>query len=83
MLHTFVHGCLGAQTVSAVTCLFLAMAVYPHVLVKAHAELDSVVGRDQLPDFTHQADLPYIRAIMLELLRWQPVVPLGKILVCR
>lgn len=62
---------------SAVTCLFLAMAKYPSVLAKAQEELDSVVGHDRLPDFSDKSDLPYIHAMVLELLRWQPVLPLG------
>lgn len=53
------------------------MAKYPKVLQRAHAELDQVVGTDQLPDFTHMKDLPYITSICLELLRWQPVLPVG------
>ena len=53
------------------------MANYPEVQAKAQAELDTVVGSDRLPDFTHIGDLPYINAILSELLRWQPVIPLG------
>lgn len=73
-----IHRCLSfSKTVSAVTCLFLAMARYPRVLAKAQAELDSVVGSEHLPDFSHVDRLPYIHAITMELLRWQPVLPLG------
>lgn len=53
------------------------MARHPEILAKAQAELDAVVGQEQLPDFSHQAYLPYVQAIMLELLRWQPVTPIG------
>lgn len=60
-------------------CLFLAMVRHPEVLMKAQAELDAVLGVGELPDFTHRADLPYINAIILELLRWQPVLPIGAI----
>jgi cytochrome P450 len=55
--------------VSAVTCFFLAMARYPEVQVKAQVEIDMVVGKDQLPDFSDQSRLAYINAIMLECLR--------------
>ena len=53
------------------------MASYPEVQEKAHAELDTVVGQDRLPEFTDRSKLPYINAIISELLRWQPVLPLG------
>lgn len=54
--------------------MFLAMVVYPEVLRKAQKELDDVLG-DRLPDFSDRPALPYIEAIVREVLRWQPVVP--------
>lgn len=56
---------------------FLAMALYPHVAIKAQEELDSVVGGDRLPDFSDQDDLPYICAIIKELHRWGCPAPIG------
>ena len=56
---------------------FLAMAKYPTVQAKAQAELDAVVGQDRLPDFTDRGSLLYLKAIISELMRWKPVVPLG------
>ena len=53
------------------------MLLFPHVQRKAHEELDRVIGRDRLPEFSDQDQLPYIKAIYLELLRWRPVAPLG------
>ena len=53
------------------------MANYPEVQAKAQAELDAVIGSDRLPDFDDRSNLPYINAIISELLRWQPVVPMG------
>ena len=53
------------------------MALYPEVQKKAQAEIDSVVGLDDLPSFEHRKDLPYVQCILLETLRWQPVVPMG------
>ena len=44
---------------------------------KAQEELDRVVGRDRLPDFSDKEHLPFIRAICLELLRWNPVATIG------
>lgn len=53
------------------------MANYPEVQAKAQAEIDSVVGQDRLPEFSDRANLPYIHAVISELLRWQSVLPLG------
>ena len=53
------------------------MAKYPDVQDKAHAELDAVVGQDRLPEFSDCPKLPYINAVISELFRWQPVLPLG------
>ena len=43
----------------------------------AQAELDSVVGPNRLPDHNDRASLPYINAIIKEVMRWHTVVPLG------
>jgi cytochrome P450 len=47
------------------------MAMYPEVQKKAQAEIDSVVGKDRLPDFDDRESLPYVSAILKEVLRWQ------------
>lgn len=64
-------------TVAMLRTFFLAMALNPHVVKKAQEELGRVVGDERLPDFSDQGDLPYISAIMKELLRWACPVPLG------
>lgn len=56
----------------------LAMLLFPEAKRKAQAELDAVVGRDRLPTFEDRKNLPYIRAMVKEVLRWRPVGPLGK-----
>ena len=53
------------------------MSLNPEIQMKAHAELDRVVGADRLPNFGDYDDLIYVRAIMLESLRWMPPAPLG------
>ncbi|KAI0072737.1 cytochrome P450 [Panus rudis PR-1116 ss-1] len=68
----------GAETTSATLQAFLiAMIHYPHVMRKAQAQLDRVVGRDRLPTFSDRPHLPYIRAIVREILRWRPAGPMG------
>ena len=63
-------------TVSSVQTLFLAMVNYPEVHRKAQDEIDRVL-QGRLPQLSDEADLPYISAIVKEILRWQPVAPLG------
>ncbi|KAE9407389.1 cytochrome P450 [Gymnopus androsaceus JB14] len=63
-------------TIIALTNFFLAMVKYPEYQKKAQHELDRVIGNDRLPDFSDKSSLPYIQAIVNEVLRWQPVNPL-------
>ena len=55
----------------------LAMAEHPAVMRRAQAEIDSVVGTDRLPSFADRPHLPYVEALIKEVFRWNPVVPLG------
>jgi cytochrome P450 len=65
------------QTVSAVLTFIVAMILYPDVQRKAQAEIDQIVGNSRLPDFSDEAVLPYVQAVLKEVLRWHPVTPLG------
>ena len=68
----------GAETTSGVMAWWmLAMVAYPETQKRAQEELDSVVGRTRIPTFLDLQDLPYIRAMVKEALRWRPVDPLG------
>ncbi len=53
------------------------MAVYQDVQRKAQQELDALLCFERLPDLSDRESLPYIQAVMLESLRWIPVLPLG------
>jgi len=48
----------------------------PKVLKKAQEELDRVVGKGRLPDFLDKDNLPYIDAIVKEVIRWSPPLPI-------
>ncbi|TCD70336.1 hypothetical protein EIP91_003965 [Steccherinum ochraceum] len=72
-----VYGAGTDTTTSSAEFFLLAMAMYPEVQRKAHAELDRVVGSTRLPDSDDLPQLPYLRAIFLEVLRWFPVTPFG------
>ena len=52
------------------------MALYPGVQKKAQAEINAVVGLHRLPYFDDRPSLPYINAIVKELMRWHSVTPL-------
>ncbi|KDN48283.1 hypothetical protein RSAG8_02875, partial [Rhizoctonia solani AG-8 WAC10335] len=68
----------GADTtISAMATFFLAMELYPEAQRKAQVELDTNIGSGRLPSMQDMRDLPYIRCIVKEVLRWIPPVPLG------
>ncbi|KAL0942946.1 cytochrome p450 oxidoreductase [Colletotrichum truncatum] len=68
----------GADTtVSSLGCFFLAMTMFPEVQRKAQDEIDRVVGGNRLPNASDRPNLPYANAIVKEVLRWQPVAPMG------
>ena len=52
--------------------LILGLVAFPEVVKKAQKELDAVVG-DRMPQFEDVRDLPYIRAMVKEVLRWRSV----------
>lgn len=47
----------------------LAITRNPQVLRKAQDEMDAIVGPDRLPDFNDRASLPYLSALLEEVLR--------------
>ena len=53
------------------------MAIYPAIQKEAQAQLADVVGSDRLPDYDDLQNLPYIRALVMETMRWLPVLPFG------
>ncbi|KIJ40995.1 hypothetical protein M422DRAFT_172679 [Sphaerobolus stellatus SS14] len=70
----------GADTtVSALTSFILAMVLHPEVQARAQAELDSFIKGERLPDYSDRAEekTPYLDAVVSEVLRWNPVTPLG------
>ncbi|KAH9164504.1 cytochrome P450 [Lactarius sanguifluus] len=68
----------GADTtVSALETFVLAMTLYPDVQRKAQTEIDQLVGNSRLPEFWDQDGLPYVDAVLKEVLRWHPVTPLA------
>jgi cytochrome P450 len=53
------------------------MILFPEVATKAQTEIDAVVGSERLPTFEDRPHLPYMNAVVKEVLRWNSVTPLG------
>lgn len=64
-------------TASSLQTFFLAATLHPEVVRSAQRELDEVVGGDRLPEFSDRPQLPYISAIVKEVLRWRPPAPIA------
>ena len=63
-------------TSSPLHTFFLAMTLYPEWMVRLQKDIDAVCG-DRLPLLSDMPDLPMMRAIVKECLRWRPAVPTG------
>ncbi len=64
------------------------MVLYPDVQSKARREIDTVIGQGRLPDFSDRGSLPYVDAVVREVLRWVlpvngRVIPCAQIHLCR
>ena len=56
----------------------LAMTLFPDIQKRAQAEIDIVVGDGRLPSFEDRERLPFVEAIVKEVLRWRPPVPVSE-----
>ncbi|XP_066278549.1 cytochrome P450 2U1-like [Branchiostoma lanceolatum] len=54
----------------------LFMTLNPDIQHKVQEELDAVVG-ESLPTLSHRAQLPYVNACLLEVMRIRPIAPLA------
>ena len=52
------------------------MSAFPETQSKAQAAIDELLEGDRLPDYRDFEQLPYIQAIMLEVMRWGTAAPL-------
>lgn len=68
----------GSDTVvAAVSAFVLAILQHPEIQAKAQRQLDEVLGHGELPSFQDVQSLPYITALVKEVLRHNPVTPLA------
>ncbi|GJE96483.1 cytochrome P450 [Phanerochaete sordida] len=71
------YGAGEDTTKTSLSAFVLALTLFPEAQVAAQQELDRVLSRKRLPTIEDQAALPQVTAVVLELLRWHCVVPLG------
>ncbi|KAG1873414.1 cytochrome P450 [Suillus tomentosus] len=64
-------------TASTLQTFLLVMMLYPDVQSRARAEIDQAVRHDRMPCLDDRPSLPYLDAILREVLRWNPPTPLG------
>ncbi|KAL9083310.1 MAG: hypothetical protein Q9165_008568 [Trypethelium subeluteriae] len=68
----------GSDTTASSMCsAVLAFVTRPATLKQAQKELDAVIGTERTPTFADEPHLPYLRALVKEVLRWRPVAVLG------
>jgi len=65
------------KTSGQLAWFMLAMVLHPESQKRAQDEIDSIVGRDRLPTFQDYEQLPYVRALVKETMRWRGVAPLS------
>ncbi|POW08513.1 hypothetical protein PSTT_07476 [Puccinia striiformis] len=70
-------GAGSDTTADAIETFIFACAANPEKVANAQEELDRVIGRDRLPEFSDEDDLIYCGAMVRELLRWRTVIPGG------
>ncbi|KAI0088547.1 cytochrome P450 [Irpex rosettiformis] len=64
-------------TMSAIFTAFTLIVANPLIQARIQAELDLVVGKDRLPDFSDRPRLPYLQCVISEALRWGASTPVG------
>ncbi|TDL20071.1 cytochrome P450 [Rickenella mellea] len=80
---TSLYGGGSDTSVSSIYTFYLVMVLFPHIQTRAQAEIDSVIGStngdgpDRIPGLEDRGKLVYVDAVLKEVLRWQPVVPMG------
>lgn len=73
------HGAGIETTTGTHRAFFLAMALHPDVQRRAQREVDDLglLSEGRLPGLEHRERLPYVGAVIKEVLRWLPAAPMG------
>ncbi|XP_051885538.1 vitamin D 25-hydroxylase isoform X2 [Pristis pectinata] len=64
-------------TTNALRWAILYMALYPNIQEKVHQEIDTIVGKNQIPSLENKSQMPYTEAVLHEVLRYCNIAPLG------
>ncbi|EKM49581.1 uncharacterized protein PHACADRAFT_154053 [Phanerochaete carnosa HHB-10118-sp] len=72
------YGAGGETTYATVLTCIMLMAMHPDKLKKAQDEIDHAIGIDRLPLISDRENLPYVEALIKEVMRWHPAVPLTR-----
>nr|AVZ23848.1 cytochrome P450 [Thanatephorus cucumeris] len=67
----------STTTVGLIWAFILMISLHPETARLAQAEIDSVVGRERVPELKDRESMPYTEAVLQEVMRLCPVVPLG------
>ena len=66
----------GTETVATfMTSVMMYMVNFPSVLDRTRAELHNTIGRKRLPVLADRQNLPYVQAVILEILRHANIAP--------
>lgn len=71
------YGGASDTTVVVLTAFCLAMILFPRSQKKAQDELDALLADRRLPSLQDRRQLPYVNALVKEVLRWWPIAPMG------
>ncbi|TFY62807.1 hypothetical protein EVG20_g6561 [Dentipellis fragilis] len=70
------YGAGGETTYATVLNCMMLMALHPDKQRIVQAELDAALGFD-MPKIADRERLPYLQALIKEVMRWHPALPLG------
>ena len=59
------------------------MMLDPQLQERVYQEVHKVVGEDRLPNQDDISQMPLMNAVVKEILRWRPPVPMGMFVVFR
>jgi cytochrome P450 len=80
LMGNLIGGGVDTTSSTMISCI-LAMACFPEVQKKAQAEMDAAVGQDRSPNWADidEGRIPYLVALVKEVLRWRTVTVLAGI----
>ncbi|CAE6497426.1 unnamed protein product [Rhizoctonia solani] len=67
----------STTTVGLIWSFVLMISLYPETAKLAQDEIDTIVGRDRIPELKDRESMPYMEALLQEVMRLCPVGPLG------